>query len=69
MKHYLVKAKIRDKPEGRNRIRSHIFAADQETAMMKFKAEYDKPENINYDQVEFQSIEEVSNVKDKKPSP
>jgi hypothetical protein len=56
---YIFKAKVKDVPEGRNRIQKHIFAADQETAMMKFKAEYEKPENINYDQVVIESIEEV----------
>ena len=59
MKQYLIKAKIRDKPEGSNRIRKHIFAADEETAIMKFKAVYDKPENLDWEQVDFESIEEL----------
>lgn len=58
MKQYLIKAKTKGFKHS-SPIKSHIFAADQETAMMKFKAEYNKEENINYDQVEFISIEEV----------
>lgn len=55
---YIIKAKTKGFSED-SPIKKHIFAADQEIAMMKFKAVYDKPENINYDQVEFISIEEV----------
>lgn len=63
MKQYLIKAKIRDKPEGRNRIRKHIFAVDQEGALQKFRNIYDQPDMIDFDQVEFQSIEEIKEAK------
>jgi ribosomal protein L20A (L18A) len=56
---YIFKAKVKDVPEGRNRIRKHIFAADQEAALEKFKLEYEKSENINFNQVVIESIEEV----------
>jgi len=58
MKQYLIKARTKGF-KNNSPIKSHIFAADEETAMMKFRAEYDKEENINYNQVEFISIEEV----------
>jgi len=63
LKHYLIKAKIIDKPEGSNRIRKHIFAVDEENAFEKFRNIYNKPENLDWDQIEFQSIEEVEYVK------
>lgn len=59
MNMYLFKARIKGVPEGRNRIRKHIFAADRETALEKFKLEYEKPENINFNQVIIESVEEV----------
>lgn len=58
MKQFLIKAKTKGFAEDRP-IRKHIFATDQETALEKFKLEYDKPENIDWQQVEFESIEEV----------
>lgn len=59
LKQYLIKAKIRDKPEGSNRIRKHIFAADEVTARNKFRVIYDEPENLDWEEIEFLSIEEV----------
>lgn len=58
MKQYLIKARTKGFKYN-DPIKKHIFAADKETAMMKFKAVFDKPENINYNQVEFESIEEI----------
>lgn len=63
MKEYLIKAKIKNVPEGRNRIRKHIFAVDEENALGKFRNIYNKPENLDWNQIEFESIEEVKNEK------
>ena len=59
MKQYKIKAKIKNIPEGRNRIRKHIFAENEENALDKFRNIYRKPENIDWNEVEFESIEEV----------
>lgn len=59
MKQYLIKAKIKNKPEGRNRIRKNIFAVDEKNAFGKFKNIYNKPENLDWNQIKFESIEEV----------
>jgi len=63
MKQYKIKAKIKNVPEGRNRIRKHIFAENEENALGKFRNIYNKSENIDWEQVEFESIEEVKNEK------
>ena len=63
MKQYKIKAKIKNVPEGRNRIRDYIFAENEENAFEKFRNIYRKPENIDWKQVEFISIEEVKNEK------
>jgi hypothetical protein len=55
---YIIKAKTKGFAEDRP-IKSHIFAESQEAALEKFKLEYEKPENINYDQVQLESVEEV----------
>ena len=56
---FLIKAKIKDVPEGRNRIRDHVFSIDKETALEKFRNKYNDPELIDWDQVEFESIEKI----------
>ena len=60
MKQYLIKAKIREVAAGRNNnILKNIFASNEENALDIFKAIYDKPENLDWEQIEFESIEEV----------
>ena len=59
MKQSLIKAKIKNVPEGRNRIRKFIFAENEENALEKFRNIYRKPENIDWNEIEFESIEEV----------
>ena len=62
MNMYIIKAKTKGFAENRP-IKKHIFATDQKTAMMKFKAEYEKPENINFNQVVIESVEKVKEAK------
>jgi len=60
MKEYLIKAKIKNVAEGRgNKISKHIFAVNEENALGKFRNIYNKPENLDWNQIEFESIEEV----------
>lgn len=61
MREFLIKAKIKEVAEGRSdKIEKHIFAADEEIALDKFKLIFDKPENLNWEQIEFESIEEIT---------
>lgn len=55
---YIIKAKTKGFAHN-SPIKKHIFAESEHAALDKFKLEYEKPENINYDQVEFISIEEI----------
>ncbi len=60
MKQYLIKAKIKNVAEGRNnKISKNIFAENEENALGKFRNIYEKPENLDWNEIEFESIEEV----------
>ena len=62
MNMYIIKAKTKGFAEDRP-IKKHIFATTEEIALEKFKLEYEKPENINFNQVVIESIEEVKEAK------
>ena len=59
MKQFLIKAKIKDVPAGSNRIRKHIFADNEVNAINQFRDIYNQPGTIDWENVRFQTINEV----------
>ena len=60
MREFIIKAKIKEVAAGRNdNISKHIFAVDEVAARNKFRLIYDDPDNLDWQEIELQSIEEV----------
>jgi len=60
MKQFLIKARIKAAPKGPDRIRNHIFASNEVVARNKFREIFDDPNNINWEEITFQSIKEIA---------
>lgn len=59
MKQFHFKAQIKSYPEGPNKISKHIFANDEVDAHNKFRAIYDRPETIDWKEINLNSVEEI----------
>jgi len=60
MKQFLIKAKIKNQAAGPDRIRNHLFADSKVEALNEFRDIYNQPENLDWEEISFQSIEEIA---------
>lgn len=60
MKHFLIKARIKSQPAGPDRIRNYLFADSKVEALNEFRDIYNQPENLDWEEISFQSIEEIA---------